>query len=261
MTIASFIRRHADGLFLSPSADASPKPEDFGLHAMYGTLCGASGKTSAEVMVLENRSLPRRGSVIYCWGGSGSMRSHIPDMLFFTGMGFKVLTYDPVGFGTLSGTPTLRSFTDNSAEAAESLITCQAEGEKIILFADSVSAVPALIAAREKRRRLALLILQNGFAGFGSCLRARFGALLGPAAHALITPGLEDPADTLTELSDLPVLLTTADAKRAFKSETDILTALPGREIRHFDLTNGDEVVRRQFKEEILRYTVSDTEA
>jgi pimeloyl-ACP methyl ester carboxylesterase len=259
MTKASILRRYADGLFLSPSAEAAHGPEDFGLRTIRGTLCGASGKTSAEVMVFENPALPHAGSIVYCWGGAGNMHSRFPAMLPFADAGFKVLTFDPVGFGTLSGTPTLRSFTDNSAEAAESLITCLPEGEKIVLFADFISAVPALIAAREKHSRLSLLVLQNSFAGFGTYLSERFGPVLGRAVKSFISKGLEDPVQSLETLTDVPLLCVTAGGKRAFPRETQRLKALRNPQIRHLDLTGEGCGTALTLRDEILRIMNSET--
>lgn len=144
---------------------------------------GAASETIWALYVGDPGSIAADTVMVYCHGNAPSLNDYWNSIALLANTGgkhrFGVLAIDYRGFGRSTGTPTADGFEADVVAAIDWLVSRGLTGDRLVLFGNSLGAVPATLGATQTRTiRPAKLILEAPFPGISAALQGATGLSL-----------------------------------------------------------------------------------
>jgi len=224
--------------FFYPDSVRYSTPAEFGVRAEDVAI------TSSDGTRLHGWFLPAsgaaKGTVLHLHGNAGNVTNHLPLVAWLPARGYNVLMLDYRGFGQSEGKPTLDGIVDDALAALAYLRARPGvDGERIVVFGQSLGGATALRMLARDSRGVRLAIIDSSFPSYRGIARdATAGGVLAPVA-ALVAPTLPGPdKDPVTALKSVRVPLIfmhgTRDSVIPHANSDALHAAAPGSQLWKF---------------------------
>lgn len=129
-------------------------------------------------------------------GNAGDIAKRLPIIEYLLDSGASVFIYEPRGFGSSPGTPTIESFTQDGLAAYDQVARSGYKPSQIVLYGESLGASVATFV--ESQRTVAGIILQSGFSSLQAIGKEQVPALRCYPSFMFTSPPL-DNADLMSK--------------------------------------------------------------
>lgn len=136
-------------------------------------------------------------------GNAGDIAKRLPIIEYLLQSGGSVLIYEPRGFGSSPGKPTIPSFTEDGVAAYDYLVASGYKPSQIVLYGESLGASVATHVST--KRTVAGIILQSGFSSLAAIGKEQVPALNIYPSFMFTSPRL-DNADLMSK-AHAPLLI------------------------------------------------------
>lgn len=192
-----------EDLFFSPEDQIYWSPEHVGL---IGTKLPTPSDEGA-VLRLRKPDAEIKGTVIYFHDCSKNITAHIPETAWLCELGLEVYLFDARESNGDRGFP-LDSYVHKTGKLVDLILQEIPQGQNVLFFGSFIGAYGALQNIQKAPGQAVGLILHNSPYSFKSYMLANYGPGLGQAMGALIASDFQDPYKLLSEVKDIPVIVT-----------------------------------------------------
>ena len=221
-SFANYLSVLVEDLFFSPEDQVYWSPEHAGLNGQKLPTLSDEGT----VLRLTKPNIEAKGSVIYFHDGSKNLTAHIPETAWLCELGLEVYLFD------------IRESEDD-------------KGFPIEFSGNFIGAYGALENVSKASEQAAGLILHNCPYSFRSYMLANYGPGLGQAMSALLASDYQDPSVLVSEIKDVPIVVTYQNTGRLPISEFDKFrkTELPNLSYIEFPAKAPAQTVNKEAEE------------
>lgn len=178
-------------------------------------------------------------------GNAGDIAKRVPIIGYLLDSGASVFIYEPRGFGSSPGKPTIQSFTEDGVAAYDYLLTLGYKPSQIVLYGESLGASVATHVSTQ--RTVAGIILQSGFSSLSKIGKEQVPALRVYPSWMFTSPRLDNAELMSRSHAPLLILHGEQDTLIGIHHSEDIFSraAAPKRFVRfpnsgHADITQTD---------------------
>lgn len=250
-SFAKYLSIFVEDLFFSPEDQIYWSPEHVGLVGKKLLVPSDEGT----VLRLTKPNIETKGSVIYFHDVSKNLTAHIPETAWLCELGLEVFLFDVAEQDAEEGFP-IESYVRKTQKIVDCILQEIPQEQKVLFFGSFIGAYAALQNIQKASGQAAGLILHNCPYGFKSYMLANYGPGLGQVMGALLASDDQDPYTLVSEIKDVPIVVTYQNTGRLPVSEFKKFkkAALPNVSFIEFPAKTPAQTVTKEAEE--LRETI-----
>lgn len=199
---------------------------------------------------LTKPNIEAKGSVIYFHDGSKNLTTHIPETAWLCELGLEVYLFDIRESEDDKGFP-IESYIRKTGKLVDRILQEIPQEQKVLFSGNFIGAYGALENVSKASEQAAGLILHNCPYSFRSYMLANYGPGLGQAMSALLASDYQDPYVLVSEIKDVPIVVTYQNTGRLPISEFNKFrkTELPNLSYIEFPAKAPAQTVNKEAEE------------
>ena len=241
-SFANYLSVLVEDLFFSPEDQVYWSPEHAGLNGQKLPTLSDEGT----VLRLTKPNIEAKDSVIYFHDGSKNLTAHIPETAWLCELGLEVYLFDIRESEDDKGFP-IESYIRKTGKLVDRI----PQEQKVLFSGNFIGAYGALENVSKASEQAAGLILHNCPYSFRSYMLANYGPGLGQAMSALLASDYQDPYVLVSEIKDVPIVVTYQNTGRLPISEFNKFrkTELPNLSYIEFPAKAPAQTVNKETEE------------
>ena len=241
-SFANYLSVLVEDLFFSPEDQVYWSPEHAGLNGQKLPTLSDEGT----VLRLTKPNIEAKGSVIYFHDGSKNLTAHIPETAWLCELGLEVYLFDIRESEDDKGFP-IESYIRKTGKLVDRI----PQEQKVLFSGNFIGAYGALENVSKASEQAAGLILHNCPYSFRSYMLANYGPGLGQAMSALLASDYQDPYVLVSEIKNVPIVVTYQNTGRLPISEFNKFrkTELPNLSYIEFPAKAPAQTVNKEAEE------------
>jgi hypothetical protein len=243
-SFANYLSVLVEDLFFSPEDQVYWSPEHAGLNGQKLPTLSDEGT----VLRLTKPNIEAKDSVIYFHDGSKNLTAHIPETAWLCELGLEVYLFDIRESEDDKGFP-IESYIRKTGKLVDRILQEIPQEQKVLFSGNFIGAYGALENVSKASEQAAGLILHNCPYSFRSYMLANYG--LGQAMSALLASDYQDPYVLVSEIKDVPIVVTYQNTGRLPISEFNKFrkTELPNLSYIEFPAKAPAQTVNKETEE------------
>lgn len=245
-SFANYLSVLVEDLFFSPEDQVYWSPEHAGLNGQKLPTLSDEGT----VLRLTKPNIEAKDSVIYFHDGSKNLTAHIPETAWLCELGLEVYLFDIRESEDDKGFP-IESYIRKTGKLVDRILQEIPQEQKVLFSGNFIGAYGALENVSKASEQAAGLILHNCPYSFRSYKLANYGPGLGQAMSALLASDYQDPYVLVSEIKDVPIVVTYQNTGRLPISEFNKFrkTELPNLSYIEFPAKAPAQTVNKEAEE------------